>query len=73
MAVLPSGDEVTVYLVIAEPPLEADAVHDIIAEAFAATPVTFVGGFASVIGTPDLLAADASELPAAFVATTLKV
>ena len=72
-AVFAPGDEVTVYLVIAAPPLEADAVHDIFAEAFAITPVTFVGGAASVIGMTALEGADATELPAAFIATALKV
>ena len=72
-AVIPPGDEVTVYLVIAEPPLDADAVHDILAEAFAATPVTFVGGFAVVIGMTAFVAADATELPSEFVAIIVKV
>ena len=71
-AVIPPGDEVTVYLVIAEP-LDADAVHDILAEAFAPTPVTFVGESAVVIGMTAFVAADATELPSEFVATTVKV
>ena len=47
-AVIPPGDEVTVYLVIADPPVIAGAFHDTATEALRGTHVTVIGGFGTV-------------------------
>ena len=68
------GDEVTLYPVMADPPLEADAVHDTTELALALdVAVTPVGAAASVAGVTLLEAADATPVPAALVAVTVKV
>lgn len=71
--VFPPGDEVTVYLVITAPPFESGADQDTVTEPFPATPVTDRGAPGTVRGLTLELAEDTAPLPAAFVATTVKV
>ena len=68
----PPGDEVTVYPVMALPPVDPGAVQLTTDEALAAVPETPVGAPGTVLGVTfdDVPAA---ELPAAFIATTLNV
>ena len=66
-------DGVTVYPVIAEPPFEAGAVHETVAELIPATAETAVGAPATVIGVTEDDAEESEELPTAFVAFTLNV
>jgi hypothetical protein len=73
LAVIPPGVEVTVYPVIALPPLSAGAVQLTPAEAFPAVAVTLVGAPGTAIGVTLLDAAEAGPSPAAFVATTVNV
>ncbi len=73
VAVNPPGEEVTVYPVIAAPPLLAGAVKDTAADPLPATAETLVGAPGTVFGVTAVDALEATELPAAFVATTVKV
>ena len=69
-----AGDEVTVYPVIALPPFDPGAVQLTSDDAFATVPETFVGAPGTVAtGVTAGDAAEATEFPAAFVATTLNV
>jgi hypothetical protein len=68
-----AGDEVTVYPVIALPPVDPGALQLTIEEALATVPETFVGAPGTVLGVTDVDAAEATEFPAALVATTVKV
>ena len=67
------GDEVTVYPVIAEPPVDVGALHESIACVFPAVAITLVGAPGIVRGVIDAEAPDEIELPAALRATTVKV
>jgi hypothetical protein len=58
---------------MALPPLEAGAPKETVAEALPAMAVTFVGASAVVIGVTAAEADEAAEVPAAFVAVTVKV
>jgi len=69
----PLGDDVTVYPVIDAPPLFAGAVHETFADRTPAVAMTDVGASGVVAGVTAADAALASELPALFVATTVKV
>ena len=73
--VAPPGDAVTVYPVMGEPPLEAGAVHDTVANAFPATADTAVGapGAVGPVGVTAVDGADAAPGPMVFVATTVNV
>jgi hypothetical protein len=73
VAVKPPGLEVTVYPVIAEPPLLAGAVNVIVACAFPAVAVPIVGAPGTVEGVKEFEAALAGPVPLAFVAVTVKV
>jgi len=65
------GDEVTVYPVIAEPPVEDGAVHDTTAWVLPETPDTAVGAPGTVAG---VTAEETPELqPTLFVALTVNV
>jgi len=66
-------DGVTVYSVITEPPFEAGAVHDTVADALPATAETPVGTPGTVAGVTAAEAAEGRELPAEVVATTVNV
>jgi hypothetical protein len=70
------GLDVTVYPVTTLPPLLVGATNATLAEAFPAVATTAVGGPGTVFGTAGVTAVDATEateLPTAFVATTVKV
>ena len=69
----PPGDEVTVYPVIALPPLDPGALQLTIDEALAIVPETLVGAPGTVLGVTPKDAAEAAEFPAALVATTVNV
>ncbi len=69
----PPGEEVTVYPVIAVPPLLTGAVKDTVADPLPATAETLVGALGTMLGVTELDALEAVEFPAAFVATTVKV
>ena len=68
------GDEVTVYPVIAEPPVLAGAVQETVDVVFRFDePRTDVGAPGTVEGTAAADAAEATEVPLGFVAVTVKV
>jgi len=67
------GVEVTVYPVIALPPVDAGAIQDTTACAFPDTADTDLGTPGVVAGTTTLDASDASPPPREFVATTVNV
>jgi len=67
------SEEVTVYPVISEPPLSVGAVHDTSAVVLPAVAVTAVGVPGTAAGVFASEASDVAELPAAFVATAVKV
>ena len=72
--VRPPGDEVTVYPVMAEPPLFSGAVQDTTAEALPAVADTAVGGPGKpATGVTGEEAVEAALVPTAFVAFTVKV
>ena len=76
VAVCPPIFEVTVYLVIAEPPVLTGGVKVIVALVSPAVVVTLVGAPGAVAGTTgvtEVEAAEALEVPMAFVAVTVKV
>ena len=73
VAVLPSGIDVIVYLVIADPPLLAGAVKLMVAWELPATTFTIVGGFGTVLGMTEEDAVEGVLLPLALVANTVKV
>ena len=69
----PPGEEVTVYPVIALPPLDPGAVQLTSDEALATVPETFVGGPGTELGVTADDGLELSELPTELVATTLNV
>ena len=73
VAVILPGFEVTVYDVIAFPPLEAGAVHDTVTCPISGTKVVIAGAPGTVYGVTDEDAVDALELPASLVAVTVNV
>ena len=68
-----AGEEVTVYPVIALPPLDPGAVQLITDEALARVPDTDVGAPGGLAGVTLADAVESAEFPAAFVARTLNV
>ena len=68
----PPGEEVTVYVVIALPPLDAGAVQLTTDDSLATVPETPVGAPGTVLGVT-LDDVPAGELPAALIAITEKV
>jgi hypothetical protein len=72
-AVAPPGLAVTVYEVIAEPPLLAGADQDTSTLVSPIVPATFVGASGTVAGVTELLATDEELVPRAFVAVTVNV
>jgi hypothetical protein len=72
VAVKPPVFELTVYDVIAEPPL-LGAVNETVAWPLPCTAVTPVGAPGTVAGVTELLVADAVLVPTAFVAVTVKL
>jgi hypothetical protein len=69
----PPGLEVAVYVVIAEPPLDAGAVNVMVALVLPATALTDVGAPGSPAGVTLLDALDAEPVPTALVALTVNV
>lgn len=67
------GEEVTVYPVMVLPPVEAGALNATLAWALPAVATGLVGAPGTVPGVTDPDADEATELPAALVATTVKV
>ena len=73
VVVKPPGEDVTVYAVIVLPPSEAGALKATLAWALPAVATGPVGAPGTVIGVTAVDAAEATEFPAALVATTVKV
>ena len=73
VAVILSGEDVTVYPVMAPPPLEAGAVKATLAWALPAVATGLVGAPGTVCGVTATDAAEATEFPTALIATTVKV
>ena len=71
-AVTPPGLEVTVYEVIAAPPFETGAVNETTAWALPGTADGEVGASGVVAGVTAAVADDATLVPAALVAVTVK-
>ena len=70
----PAGDDVTVYPVIAAPPVLEGAVHEMTERAFAFDVAdTAVGALGTVEGAAAADAVDATEVPLAFVAVAVNV
>jgi hypothetical protein len=67
------GAAVTVYPVIAEPPLLAGAVHDTTAWMFPGVAVTPVGAPGTALGMTAALATETEDVPAALFAVTVNV
>jgi hypothetical protein len=73
VAVKPPIFEVTVYVVITEPPFETGALNEMVACPFPETATTEVGAPGVVAGVTALLVEDCVLVPAALVAVTVKV
>ena len=73
VAVMPPGLEVTVYPVIAEPPLELGAVNVTVACALPAVAVPMVGAPGTVAGVTLFDAAEAAPVPAELLAVMVNV
>ena len=73
VAVSPPGEAVTMYPVIAEPPVFAGAVKETVALPMPATALTLVGAAEGPIGVTEFDAVDAIDVPIKFVATTVNV
>ena len=71
--VRPPGVEVTVYPVIAEPPLSVGAVHVTVACVFPDVAPTAVGATGTIEGITAAEAAEATEVPRILVAVTVNV
>jgi len=71
--VIPPGEDVTVYTVMADPPSLAGAVKETDAEAFPAVAETPVGAPGTVAGVTDALGLLAEPIPTVLVALTVKV
>jgi hypothetical protein len=71
--VKPPGVEITVYRVIAEPPLSAGAKKETVALVLPKAPVTLVGGSGTVDGVTPTDAIDEALVPRMFVAVTVNV
>ena len=73
LALKPPGEDVTVYDVIGEPPLEAGGVNVTVACPTPAVAVPIVGGPGTAAGVTLFEGADAGPVPTAFAAVTVKV
>jgi len=69
----PPGEAVTMYELIALPPLDDGGVHDTAACALPPVAVTLDGGPGSVAGVTAAEGADAGPVPTLLVAVTLNV
>ena len=73
LAVRPPGEDVAVYEVIGEPPVDAGGVKVTVACEIPAVAVPIVGGPGTAAGVTLFEGADAGPVPTAFVAVTVKV
>ena len=73
LAVMPPGEDVTVYDVIATPPLDAGGANATPAWVLPAATPTIVGAPGTVPGVTLFDGADASPVPTEFVAVTVNV
>jgi len=73
VAVTPPGDEVTVYEVIGEPPIDTGAVKVTMACALPPVAVPITGGPAVAAAVTEFEGTEAEPVPAALVAVTVKV
>jgi hypothetical protein len=73
LAVIPPGEEITVYFVIAEPPSEVGAVKTTVAWLSPAVTEVMKGALGGPVGVAVLDEADGTLVPAEFVAVTAKV
>jgi len=73
VAVIPPGDEVTVYDVIGEPPVDAGAVKVTVACALPPVAVPITGGPAVAAAVTEFEGTEAAPVPTALVAVTVKV
>ena len=73
VAVTPPGDEITVYSVMALPPSEAGAVHEITARTSSGIADTSVGAPGTVGVVTEFDASEVALVPMEFVAVTVKV
>ena len=73
LTVIPPGEDVAVYEVIGKPPFEAGAVNATPACVLPATARVIVGAPGSVAGVTLFEGAEASPVPTALVAVTVKV
>ena len=73
VAVKLPGDDVTVYEVMTDPPVDAGALHETVDCPFPADALTLVGLPGTVIGVTGEDATDASEFPILFTAITVNV
>jgi hypothetical protein len=73
VAVIPPGEDVTVYPVMALPPLEEGALKATLAWALPAVATGLVGASGTVLGITVPDATEATEFPAALVAKTVKL
>ena len=69
LALMPPGEDVTVYEVIGEPPFDAGARNETVACALPAAAVPMIGAPGTAPGVT-LTAAEAGPVPTAFVALT---
>ena len=67
------GEDVTVYWVIAAPPLDAGAVQDTVAWVLPPVADTLAGAPGTVAGVTALEAVDADPVPTLLVAVTVNV
>jgi len=72
LTLMPPGEDVTVYEVIAEPPVEAGGVNATVACALPAVAVPIVGGPGTAPGVTLFEGGDAGPVPTALVAVTVK-
>ena len=73
VALKPPTFEVTVYVVMFEPPLLPGGVNVMVASPLPAVALTLVGALGTVAGTTELLVPDELLVPTLFVAVTVKV
>ncbi len=73
VAVIPPGEDVTVYEVIAEPPFETGALKVTVTCPLPWVAVPMIGASGTVAGTTELLVPEEILVPYTFVAVTVKV
>ena len=73
LAMTPGGDEVTVYEVIGDPPLETGAVNETVACALPGVATPMMGAPGTVEGVTLLEGGEAGPVPTPVVAVTVNV